>query len=234
MNTTKLLTIYSLIAAYLTGSAYAEKPQVSHTTIQILIDDSGLMRKPKDAQAYKNALISHLSKLPGSNMNKAHVDVISLTSATNIFSSKAYDLKKSGLKLSKLSAQKPNGCSNLSASFARLKSNLMFHERAGVKDAHIIGFSSFIDAPSPCHSIRKITLPQQPPVNGGFNEAIMSSPIVRSFTAYWVYDTQVQPWVEFLTPARNWLEGKGGHLRVLDTTRSQYELQKGIMIKGGR
>lgn len=187
------------LAICLSSSVYARG---SSTTIQIIMDDSGVLIDAESANQYKLLLLSHIKKLVRKRkFAKSHVDVISSSIGRTIWSGVPMDLKRKparALALIEAIKTKPENCNNIPASFQELSSNLRALKRQGYKEAHVIVFSSLIHTPRPCDQTSQIILPQTPPQEGNINSSISSLAIVRSINFFWISPHQMRVWEEFL------------------------------------
>jgi len=227
----KNIYIIILIFCFL-PSAYAKNAQ---TTIQIIMDDSGVLIEPTEADQYKLQILSHIKKLVRKReFANAHIDVIGSSIGRTIWSGVPMDLKRKPARaLTLVNAIKsiPTNCNNLPASFMELKSNLKALKRQGFTKAHVIVFSSLIHTPRPCTDTTKIILPQSPPIKGNINSALTSSDIVRSISFNWVSPHQMRVWEEFLQPTFNWALMNNVPITFQDIERSMFSLQEGLTLE---
>lgn len=87
----KILQI-SLLSLCISTGAYAK---TSHTTLQIIMDDSGVLIHSKEADKYKLGLLSHIKDLVRKReYANAHIDVISTSIGRTIWSGLPSDLKR--------------------------------------------------------------------------------------------------------------------------------------------
>lgn len=205
------------------------------TTIQIIMDDSGVLIEPIDADRYKLVLLSHIKKLVRKHeFARANIDVISSSIGRTIWSGTPSNLKRRPERalalVNSIKAVREN-CNNLPSAFMELASNLKTLKRQGFTRAHVIVFSSLIHTPRPCGDLTKIVLPQEPPLEGGINGVLKSSNIVHSISFYWVSPHQKHLWEEFLEPSFNWSQAHGVPMIFLDIERSKYSLQQGLSLE---
>jgi len=226
---------YLLIGLMIYCSCTGAFARGSSTTIQIIIDDSGVLVDSQNADKYKLVLLGHLKQLTRKReFGAAHIDVISTSIGRTVWSGAVSDLKRKPARaLALIESIKTNieSCNNLPASFAELKSNLTALERQSFTKAHVIVFSSLIHTPRPCDKTTSITLPQVPPVEGNINGALSSSEIVRSINFYWVSPHQKSVWEEFLKPTFMWALQVGTNMTFKDIERSKFSLEKGLELE---
>ena len=207
----------------------------SSTTLQIIMDDSGVLVDSENADKYKLVLLGHLKMLTRKReFATAHIDVISTSIGRTIWSGTPSDLKRKparALALVEGIKTKLESCNNLPASFAELKSNLTALERQSFTKAHVMVFSSLIHTPRPCDKTTKIVLPQVPPMKGNINAALASSEIVRSINFYWVSPHQKSVWEEFLKPTFMWAFQGNVNMTFKDIERSKFSLEKGLELE---
>ncbi len=117
----------------------------TNTTIQVIMDDSGVLISPAEADQYKMQLLSHLKKLTRKRQySRAHIDVISSSIGRTVWSGTPSDLKRKPARaLALVNAIKsvPENCNNLAGSFNELASNLRALKRQGFTKAYILVFS---------------------------------------------------------------------------------------------
>lgn len=207
----------------------------SSTTIQLIIDDSGVLIEAEIAYQYKLALLGHLKQLTRKReLANAHIDVISTSLGRTIWSGTPSDLKRKperALKLVDSIKANPSNCNNLPGSFVELESNLTSLKRRKFNTAHVVVFSSLIHTPRPCKKKMSIVLPQMPPAQGNINSALSSSSMVRSINYYWVSPHQKRVWEEFLKPTFDWALLKGINMTFMDIERSKFSLEKGLELE---
>jgi len=215
-----------------TPCAFAKNYQ---TTIQIIMDDSGVLIEPIEADRYKLQILSHIKKLVRKReFANAHIDVISTSIGRTIWSGVPMDLKRKPARaLALVNAIKtiPENCNNLPDSFIELASNLKALKRQNFTKAHVIIFSSLIHTPRPCGDTTKIILPQSPPVEVNINGALISSNIVRSISFYWISPHQKRIWEEFLQPTFNLASMNKISMTFQDIERSKFSLEKGLNLE---
>lgn len=226
-------TIYIIILVLcFTQNAFAKSSQ---TTIQIIMDDSGVLIEPVEADRYKLQIFSHIKKLVRKReFANAHIDVINSSIGRTIWSGVPMDLKRKPARaLALVNAIKtvPENCNNLPDSFMELASNLKALQRQGFTKAHVIVFSSLIHTPRPCADTTKIILPQSPPVEVNINGALISSNIVRSINFYWISPHQKRVWEEFLKPTFNLASMNKISMTFQDIERSKFSLEKGLVLE---
>jgi len=229
----KILIIASILC--FTSGAHARGSTI---TLQIIMDDSGVLLDSEVGDKYKHEkLLPHIKLLVRRReFAHAHIDVISTSRARTIWSGSPLDLKRKprrALNLVNSIKATPESCNNLPGAFDELTSNLKALKRQGFKSAHVIVFSSLIHTPRPCDATTEISLPQSPPVNGNINGALISSELVSSISFYWVAHLQKRIWEEFLEPTFNWASLNNVPMTLLDVERSKYSLQQGLNF-GGR
>jgi len=207
----------------------------TNTTIQIIMDDSGVLINPVEADQYKMQLLSHLKKLTRKReFSRAHIDVISNSIGRTVWSGTPSDLKRKPVRaLALVNAIKsiPENCNNLSGSFNELASNLRALKRQGFTKAHVIVFSSLIYTPRPCGDTTSITLPQLPPVKGDINKALTSFDGIRSIDFYWASPHQMRGWEEFLIPTLIWAAQHKTTFNIRDIERSKFSLRKSLNLE---
>ena len=226
---------YLLIGLMIFSSCSGTFARGSSTTIQIIIDDSGVLVDSENADKYKLILLGHLKQLTRKReFATAHIDVISTSIGRTVWSGAVSDLKRRperALALIESIKTKQESCNNLPAAFNELKSNLTALKRQSFTKAHVLVFSSLIHTPRPCDKTTKIVLPQVPPVKGNINGALASSKIVRSINFYWVSPHQKNVWEEFLTPTYVWALKGGANMTFKDIERSKFALEKGLELE---
>jgi len=226
---------YLLIGLMIFSSCTGAFARGSSTTIQLIIDDSGVLVDSQNADKYKLVLLGHLKRLTRKReFATAHIDVISTSIGRTVWSGTPSDLKRKPARaIALIESIKTNleSCNNLPASFAELKSNLIALERQSFNKAHVIVFSSLIHTPRPCDKTTKIVLPQVPPVKGNINAALASSKIVRSINFYWISPHQKSVWEEFLTPTFIWAFQSDANMTFKDIERSKFSLEKGLELE---
>ena len=207
----------------------------THTTIQIIIDDSGVLIDPIEADKYKLLLLSHLKGLTRKReFARAHIDVISTSIGRTIWSGVPSDLKRKperALALVNAIRSNPENCNNLPGAFMELASNINALERQGFTSAHVIVFSSLIDTPRPCSDTTQITLPQPPPLEGEINQTLSAYNSIHSIAFYWVSPHQKRVWEEFLEPAFNQALARGYPMTLMDIERSKFALRGGLQLE---
>jgi hypothetical protein len=207
----------------------------THTTIQIIMDDSGVLIDAKEADRYKLVLLSHIKGLVRKReFARAHIDVISTSIGRTIWSGAPSDLKRKpqrALELVNSIKSAPENCNNLPGAFVELTSNLTALERQGFTKAHVIVFSSLIHTPRPCDKTTSIILPQAPPVKGNINGALSSFKSVRSIKFYWVSPHQKRVWEEFLEPTFTWALLSSVPMTFMDIERSKFSLEQGLKLE---
>lgn len=212
--------------------AFAGQPT---TTIQIIMDDSGVLIEPAKADSYKIIMLSHIKKLVRKReFARANIDVISSSMGRTIWSGTPSDLKRKperALALVNAIKAVPENCNNLSGAFMELASNLKALRRQGFTRVRVIIFSSLIHTPRPCSDMTKIILPQEPPLEGNINGILMSSKIIRSVQFFWVSTHQRKLWEEFLEPSFNWAERNSVPMTLMDIERSTVALKKGLSLE---
>lgn len=221
-----------LLALGFVPSVYAKG---TTTTIQIIMDDSGVLIDAKVADQYKLALLGHLKQFTRKReFARAHIDVISTSLGRTIWSGTPSDLKRKpvrALALVESIKSKTENCNNLPSAFTEVQSNISALERRGYKRSFVIVFSSLIHTPRPCDETTSIVLPQEPPVEGNINGALASSEIVRSISFYWVSPHQKRVWEEFLKPVFDWAMLRGISMNLMDIERSKFSLQHGLELE---
>ncbi len=227
----KLLPL--LILAFCISSTVLAKG--TQTTIQIIMDDSGVLIEPNEADRYKMHMLSQLRKLTRKReFSHAHIDVISTSIGRTVWSGSPSDLKRKPVRaLALVNSIKsvPDNCNNLPGAFNELASNMRALKRQGFTKAHVIVFSSLIDTKRPCDKTTSITLPQMPPVKGNINQALSSFEGTRSIDFYWVSPHQMSVWEEFLVPSFIWSAQNNTSMSIKDIERSKYSLQQGLNLE---
>lgn len=225
-----------LIAGLLVCSGvYAAKP--TEITVQLIIDDSGVLLEGPLAQTNKLKLLGHLKALlKKRSFSQARLEVISTSKGRTVWSGSLRDLKARAVRqkdlVEAIQAQK-NRCNNLGGAFEELKANLQSLERQGVNTAYVIVFSSLIETPSPCHGLEQITLPQEPPVQAQINQALTASEIVKDLRFYWVSPHQLKLWQDYLSPSFAWANKRAVPMMMLDINRSAPALDHALNLGGG-
>ncbi len=208
------------------------------TTIQVIMDDSGVLINPVEAEQYKMQMLSHLKQLTRKRQySRAHIDVISSSIGRTVWSGTPSDLKRKPTRaLALVNAIKtvPENCNNLSGSFNELASNLRALKRQGITKAHVIVFSSLIDTPRPCKTTTTITLPQMPPVQGNINKALSSFEGTRSINFYWVSPHQTNLWEGYLDPTFKWASKNNTSISINDIERSKFSLRQGLKLEASK
>ncbi len=220
---------FTILTATLLTCSFAQAAG-ERTAFQIIIDDSGVLQSSEDAQTYKMALLGHLKNFTRRrSLAQAPIDVISMSYGRTVWTGTPLDLKRKPERaqdlVQKIEAQKDN-CSNLRGAFMELKSNYAALARQGYESVHTIVFGSLIHTPLPCKGLKAITLPQLPPMDSDINDALMSSPLVKSISFYWVSPHQKRVWEEHLVPSFNWAIAQDIPFTFLDEERSKYALTK--------
>lgn len=222
-----------ILALCFSSSVFAARN--SQTTIQIIMDDSGVLIEAESADQYKLGMLSHIKILVRKReFANAHIDVISTSIGRTIWSGRPNDLKRNperALALVNSIKSIPENCNNLPGAFVELASNLNALEREGFTNAHVIVFSSLIHTPRPCGDTTSIVLPQTPPVQGNINGALSSSEIIRSISFYWVSPHQKRVWEEFLSPTFSWAFMNGIPMTFMDIERSKFSLEQGLDLE---
>jgi len=207
----------------------------TNITIQIIMDDSGVLINPSEADQYKMQFLLHIKRLVRKRkFSTAHIDVISSSIGRTVWSGTPSDLKRKAARaLALVNAVKsiPQNCNNLSGAFNELASNLRALKRQGYRAAHVIVFSSLIHTPRPCTKTTKITLPQLPPVKGNINKALTSFKGIRSIDFYWVSPHQMLGWEEFLSPTLLWADQHDTRFNLRDIERSKFSLQRALKLE---
>lgn len=119
MRTTIILIIFMFFAS----TAIARNTQ---TTIQIIMDDSGVLIEPSEADKYKMHMLVELKKLTRKRkFSRAHIDVISTSIGRTIWSGTPSDLKRKPVHalalVNSIKSVKEN-CNNLIGAFNELAS----------------------------------------------------------------------------------------------------------------
>jgi hypothetical protein len=197
--------------------------------IELLIDDSGVLLDPGEAQSYKLMLLAHLkalaTKRTGAN---ARIEVISTSLGRTVWSGTPLMVRRDPERAQALVAavtSDPNRCNNLPGAFLELKSNLAQLERDGVSAVHVVVFSSLVDTPRPCGAVKTITLPQMPPADGDLNGTLEGASRIRSVSFFWVSPHQKRVWEEFLAPSFGALWQRGETVNFLDVERTKASLR---------
>ena len=207
----------------------------THTTIQLIIDDSGVLIVPADADKYKLLLLSHLKGLTRKReFARAHIDVISTSIGRTIWSGVPSDLKRKperALELVNAIKSNPENCNNLPGAFMELASNINALERQGFTNTHVIVFSSLIHTPRPCSEATTITLPQPPPLEGDINQTLSAYASIHSISFYWASPHQKHVWEEFLEPSFNSAKQRSIPMNLMDIERSKFSLRNGLNLE---
>ncbi len=207
----------------------------TQTTIQIIIDDSGVLIDATDADQYKLVLLSHLKRLTRKReFARAHIDVISTSIGRTIWSGTPGDLKRKperALALVNAIKSISENCNNLPGAFLELGSNITALERQGFTNAHVIVFSSLIHTPRPCGDTTSITLPQPPPPEGDINQTLSTYTSIHSISFYWVSPHQKRVWEEFLEPSFNQALARSIPMILMDIERSKFSLRQGLNLE---
>lgn len=218
----------ALILAMLVAFAAPSFAQ-ERIAIELLIDDSGVLLDPQEAQSYKLMLLAHLKALAvkraGAN---ARIEVISTALGRTIWSGTPLMVRRDPERAQALVnavTSDPGRCNNLPGAFLELKSNLAQLERDGASEVHVVIFSSLVDTPRPCGEIKTITLPQMPPLEGDLNGTLSGATRVRSVSFFWVSPHQKRVWEEFLAPSFAALWQKGETVNFLDVERTKAALR---------
>ncbi|MGE0132388.1 MAG: hypothetical protein AB7U82_30265 [Blastocatellales bacterium] len=219
----KALILTILIA--LSAPALAQE----RIAIELLIDDSGVLLDPQEAQTYKMMLLAHLkalaTKRAGAN---ARIEVISTALGRTVWSGTPLMIRRDPERAQALVTAvtaDPGRCNNLPGAFLELKSNLAQLERDGVSDVHVVIFSSLVDTPRPCGEVKSITLPQMPPADGDLNATLEGAQRIRSVSFFWVSPHQKRVWEEFLAPSFAALWQRGESVNFLDVERTKAALR---------
>jgi len=227
----KYLSILILVFCFV-STATAKGTKI---TIQVIMDDSGVLINPVEADQYKMQLLSHLKKLTRKReFSRAHIDVISSSIGRTIWSGSPSDLKRKPVRaLALVNAIKsvPENCNNLSGSFNELASNLRALKRQGFTKAHVIVFSSLITTSRPCDETTSITLPQLPPIQGDINKSLTSFEGTRSISFYWISPHQIRAWEQFLEPTFHWALNNNTSMVFKDIERSKFSLRKSLNLE---
>ncbi len=204
--------------------------------IELVIDDSGVLLEPAEAQSYKLMLLAHVKALAVKRAGAyARVNVISTSLGRTVWSGTSLSLRRDPLRAQALVdsiTADPARCNNLPGAFAELAGNLAQHEREGVSSVQVVIFSSLVDTPRPCGELTHITLPQMPPADGDTNGALMRSALIRSVAFLWVSPHQKRVWEEFLAPAFAQLRALGATVSFLDTERTKAGLRNSPFTLG--
>lgn len=228
-------TIVLFILLCISSSAFARG---TTTTIQIIMDDSGVLIEPSEADKYKMHILSQLKNLTRKHeFSRAQIDVISSSIGRTFWSGTPSDLKRKPSRAQALvDAIKANlqNCNNLVGAFNELASNLRALKRQGITKAHVIVFSSLIDTPRPCDKTTSITLPQMPPVQGDINKALTSFEGTRSINFYWVSPHQTNVWEGYLDPTFNWASKNNTSISINDIERSKFSLRQGLKLEASK
>ncbi|MES9993994.1 MAG: hypothetical protein ABW098_18750 [Candidatus Thiodiazotropha sp.] len=224
-----------LLCLALSTASQALAANRSETTIQLIMDDSGVLVEAETAYDYKLAILGSLKGLTRKReFAKAHIDVISTTLGRTVWSGTPGDLKRNkarSLALVESIKADPARCNNLSGAFIELKSNIAALERQDYKKIYVIVFSSLIHTPVPCAEDTQITLPQAPPLGGDINEALQSSSHIRSIRFYWVSPHQKRLWEEYLKPSFKSFSIYRRTFTLMDMERSKYEISQGLTLE---
>ena len=208
------------------------------TTIQIIMDDSGVLINPAEAEQYKMQLLFKLKQLVRKReLSRAQIDVISTSIGRTIWSGTPSDLKRKPTRAQALIdaiKANPENCNNLVGAFNELASNLRALKRQGITNAHVILFSSLIDTPRPCSDTTSITLPQLPPVQGNINKALTSFDGTRSISFYWVSPHQINVWESYLKPTFDWALINNTSIIIKDIERSKFSLRSGLNLEASK
>ncbi|GEM_PF-2845161 len=218
----KVLTLFFVLALA------APLASADNLSIQIIMDDSGVLLDAKDAQAFKLHLLSQIKSLATRrSSSKARVDVISTSLGRTVWSGTPMVLRRNPTRAGELIRTiqtDPSRCNNLPGAFAELRSNLAALERDGIKEAHVLVFSSLVHTPRPCNDDTAITLPQLPPQDGDIVGVLSSSPIIRSISFFWVSPHQKRVWEDFLAPVFMQADQMDVSVHLYDVARSKQVL----------
>jgi hypothetical protein len=88
---------------------------------------------------------------------------------------------------------KTNMCADLERGFEALETKIKNMERRSVQNIHILAFSPLIHTGAPCPE-PDIKLPQIPPVNFDFAEALMSSSKIKTILFFNINPRQMRVW----------------------------------------
>ena len=202
--------------------------------VELVMDDSGVLLDAQEARPAAMMLLAHLkalaTKRAGAN---ATVEVISTSLGRTVWSGTPLSIRRDPARAQALvDAVTPDAqrCNNLPGAFLELKSNLAQLERERVKDVHVMIFSSLVDTPRPCNRLATITLPQMPPAEGGLNETLSGTPVIRSLSFFWVSPHQKRVWEEFLAPSFDHLRSAGARVTFLDVERTKSALRRSPIV----
>lgn len=214
-----------LILAAVAAPSFAQE----RVAIELLIDESGVLLDPQEAQSYKLMLLAHLKALAARRAGaNAQVEVISTSLGRTVWSGTPLmvrrDPERAQALVNAVTAD-PGRCNNLPGAFLELKSNLAQLERDGVSAVHVVVFSSLVDTPRPCGDVKTITLPQMPPADGDLNGTLTGAQRIRSVSFFWVSPHQKRVWEEFLAPSFAALWQRGETVNFLDVERTKAALR---------
>lgn len=229
----RILTLVCTLALSLSHPAMAAPK--STTAIQIIMDDSGVLQSPENAQRARMMILGHLKGFTRKRaLAHARMDVISTSYGRTVWSGIPLELKRNAARAQDLvqkTAARHDACNNLPGAFDELKSNLASLAREGYQHVHIVVFSSLIHTPLPCDKALRISLPQLPPAKGDINGALTASDLIRATSFYWVSPHQKRVWEEFLSPAFGWALAKGVRITFMDEERSLHALQSRLEVE---
>lgn len=212
--------------------ARAEDKQIA---IQLVVDDSGLLTSPQEADLLKQRLLAQLkSLLKRREYAGARLDVITTSHGRTRWIGELKDLKdhERALALVELMPSKPDHCNSLGQSFTALGNNIRQRTAEGFTHIHVLVFSSLIDTGGPCDDVVVITLPQLPP-EMDISAELTARETVKRVSFFWVNPHQIRIWSEKLNAMNNWASTSEKKFEFLGEEETRFVISKG-KIMGGR
>ena len=210
----------------------AEERQIA---IQLMVDDSGLLTSPEEADLLKQQLLSQLkSLLKRREYSTARLDVITTSLGRNRWIGELKDLKdreRAGA-LVELMPSRPDHCNSLAQGFTALGNNIRQRTAEGFTHIHVLVFSSLIDTGGPCDEKVVITLPQLPP-EMDITDELTARDSVKRVSFYWVNPHQQRIWLEKLRSMTTWGSAPDRKFEFLGEEETRFAISKG-KIMGGR
>jgi hypothetical protein len=224
MKLLKRSLLSAAIAAALQASPHVAAAE-DKVAIQVLMDDSGTLSSPAQAQEYKLLLFGFLQELrKRRDTQDARIDVISTSLGRSVWVGSPSDLRTARAEslVSAIEA-KPDHCNNLPGAFAELDLNLRALESQGYSDIRVVVFSSLIHTPAPCAATTKITLPQPPPPLD-LTGILTGTDAVSAIAFQWVNPYQRRPWLDALDPVADWAKREGKSFKFQDIENTMHDL----------
>jgi len=210
----------------------AEEKQIA---IQLMIDDSGLLTSPEEADVLKQQLLSQLkSLLKRREYSMARLDVITTSLGRTRWIGDLKDLKdrERASTLVELMPSRRDHCNSLAQSFTALGNNIRQRTAEGYTHIHVLIFSSLIDTGGPCDEEVVITLPQLPPELDIVDE-LTARDSVKRVSFYWVNPHQQRIWSEKLRSMIVWGSAPDRKFEFLGEEETRFAISKG-KIMGSR